>query len=169
MQFHVTEGGGIAFRKIHPLLAELIRNIPHIVEPSNLSDAAEDRLYPEPSPDPDLDQMRSDWQAFVAPDLQQHFQSTRDIVAADLRRLLQGEDNLFEITIPHQHTEAWLNVLNQVRLAMAADIEIDDEAALEALDADAHDLLTETGITAFRINLYATMQQCLVEFLDSNQ
>lgn len=164
MQFHVNSENRVTFRKIHPLVAELIRNIPSIVDPTHLSDAAEGRLYPEPSTDPDNESMRADWKAFVAPDIQAHFQSARDTVISDLRRLhLPAGKQLLEVTIPTQHVEAWLNVLNQARLALAADATY-DESALENHE-DGPDLLSEEGVTTFRIHLYAAMQESLVEFL----
>lgn len=164
MQFQVNSEHEVAFRKIHPLVAELIRNLPFIVDPSHLSDAAEGRLYPEPSTDPDDEGMRADWRAFVSPDIQAHFQSARDAVTSDLRRLRLPEDEqLLEVTIPTQHVDAWLNVLNQARLALAADATF-DESVLEENDGEA-DLLSEEGITTFRIHLYAAMQESLVDFL----
>ncbi len=164
MQFQVNSENEVTFRKIHPLVAELIRNLPFIVDPNHLSDAAEGRLYPDPSTDPDDEEMRADWRAFVSPDIQAHFQSARDTVASDLRRLRLPEDEqLLEVTIPTQHVDAWLNVLNQARLALAADATF-DESVLEENDGEA-DLLSEEGVTTFRIHLYAAMQESLVEFL----
>ncbi len=164
MQFHVNDENQVVFRGIHPLVAELIRNIPFIVDPNHLSTAAEGRLYPEPSTDPEDDPMRADWQAFVAPDIQAHFQSARDTVISDLRRLhLPEDEQLLEVTIPTQHVDAWLNVLNQARLTLAADSTY-DESALDDEEAGP-DLLSEQGVTTFRIHLYAAMQESLVEFL----
>ncbi len=163
MQFHVIDDNSVGFQKIHPLLAEFIRNVPIVSDPRNLSEDAQERLYPSPSTDPDLDRLRSDWQAFVTPDLTEHFQSARDAVAADLRRLHQREDQFFEFAIPNQHAEAWLNVLNQARLILAIDAGYEGEIPDEN---EAPDLLSPSGVNNFRLNLYAFMQQCLVEFLE---
>ncbi len=164
MQFQILDDAAIGFTRIHPLLAELLRNVPLATDPRNLSESAQERLFPPPSDDPDLDRLRSDWAAFVTPDLSEHFQSARDVVAADLRRLDETEDQLFELRIPNGHAEAWLNVLNQARLALATDIGYEQEDPDEV--GEAPDLLTESGVATFRLNLYAFMQQCLVEFLD---
>ncbi len=163
MQFHIVNDTAIGFQKIHPLLAEFVRGVPNLTDPRNLSEDAQERLYPTPSTDPDLDRLRSDWQAFVTPDLTEHFQTARDTVAADLRRLSQGEDQFFEFTIPNQHAEAWLNVLNQARLTLATDAGYQD--AIPNEDAPP-DLLSEHGVRTFQLNLYAFMQQCLVEHLE---
>ncbi len=165
MEFHTSGEAEIAFRNIHPLLAGLIRSIPDALSHEELSSAAEARLYPAPTSDPDLDDLRDDWNAFVTPGLQSHFQSARDIVGADLRRFTATEDDA-ELTIPFKHADAWLNVLNQARLALAASVSFDEEA-LES--GEMPDLLTERGVVIFRINLYAFMQQCLIDRLDRSE
>jgi hypothetical protein len=163
MQFHIIDDTAIGFRQIHPLLAEFVRAVPVVTDPRHLSEDAQERLYPTPSTDPDLDRLRSDWQAFVTPDLTEHFQSARDVVGADLRRLHQRDGQFFEFVIPNQHAEAWLNVLNQARLTLAADAGYSDAIPNEN---EAPDLLSEHGVKTFQLNLYAFMQQCLVEFLE---
>jgi len=162
MEFFTTGKTRIGFRRIHPLLAELVRSLPELVEPDALSETAEQRFYPEPTRDDDLDQMRSDWKAFVEPGLQEHFRSARDAVSADLKNLVEKKD-LFEISIPLRHAEDWLNVLNQARLALAADLGFDEELLGST---EPPDLVSDRGLAVFRINLYAFMQQCLIEQLE---
>lgn len=162
MEFHLPGKGRLGFRHMHPLLADLVRTLPDLVEPDALSEAAERRFYPEPSADADLDELRSDWKAFVEPGLQELFRSSRDVVSADLKTLAEKNDT-FEFTIPQKHADAWLNVLNQARLALAADLNF-DERLLSPNEAP--DLSSERGLKAFRVNLYAFMQQCLLEQLD---
>lgn len=161
MEFHLSGKSRLGFRHIHPLLAELVRSLPDVIDPDTLSDAAEHRIYPEPAAGEDLDDLRSDWKAFVQPGLQEHFRSTRDVVVADLKSLTQKKDE-FEFTIPAKHAEAWLNALNQARLVLAADLNFDEQLLGST---EAPDLSSERGLTAFRINLYAFMQQCLIEYL----
>lgn len=162
MEFHLSGKSRLGFRHIHPLLAELVRSLPAVIDPETLSDAAEQRIYPAPVTGENFDDLRADWKAFVEPGLQEHFRSARDIVSADLKSLTQKKDE-FEFTIPAKHAEAWLNVLNQARLALAADLGF-DEQVLGANEPP--DLSSERGLTAFRINLYAFMQQCLIEQLE---
>jgi hypothetical protein len=162
MEFYTPNASVVGFRAIHPLVADLIRVIPDSLNRNRLSAAAEARLFPEPTHDPAISGMRADWNAFVTPDLQSHFQSARDIVSADLRRFTSGGE-MGELQIPLKHADAWLNVLNQIRLSLAAEINF-DEAALES--GETPDLLSERGMIVFRINLYAFMQQCLVDALD---
>jgi len=116
MEFYETEDR-LGFRNIPPLVVELLRQIPRWVEEDN--EAAEERLFPAPSGDPDEETLRDDWKAHVHPELHGLFQSARDTVAGDLRRLREnGED--FEIEFPRAHTEAWVSAVNQARIALAA-------------------------------------------------
>lgn len=162
MEFYTNDKSRIGFRQMHPLLAELVRTLPSLVDPDSLSPEAEQRFYPEPNRAEDQGQLRADWKAFVEPGLQEHFRSSRDVVAADLKNMVEKEDT-YELTIPMKHADAWLNVLNQARLALAADLGFDDEVLSSQ---EPPDLVSEQGLTAFRINLYAFMQQCLIEQLD---
>jgi hypothetical protein len=162
MEFHLSGKSRYGFRHMHPLLAELVRSLPAVIEPDTLSDAAEQRFYPAPTTAGDLDDLRADWKAFVEPGLHEQFRSARDIVATDLKSLTEKKD-LFELTIPVKHADAWLNVLNQARLALAADLGF-DEKLLGAQEPP--DLASDRGLTAFRINLYAFMQQCLIDQME---
>jgi len=152
----------VGFRHMHPLLAEIVRTVPAVSDPESLSEAAEQRFYPEPTKAEDLEQVRSDWKAFVEPGLQEHFRSSRDAVAADIKAMVEKKSG-FEITIPPRHFEAWLNVLNQARLALAADLGF-DEKLLSSTEVP--DLGSDLGLAVFRINLYAFMQQCLIEQME---
>lgn len=163
MEFFVSGKSRVGFRHIHPFLAELVRTLPALLEPDQLSDEAERRFYPVPTDEEDLHELRSDWRAFVEPELQEHFRSARDTVAADLKSLTERKSGAFELAIPLKHADAWLNVLNQARLALGAELGF-DEKLLAAPEPP--DLSDERGVTLFRINLYAFMQQCLIEQLE---
>lgn len=162
MEFFTFGKSRVGFRNIHPLLAELVSSLPALVEPDALSEAAEQRFYPVPTQDEDLGQVRSDWKAFVEPGLQEHFRSARDVVIADLKGLVEKGES-FEFTIPVKHMEAWINVLNQARLALAADLGFDEKLLSSS---EPPDLASPHGLAAFRINLYAFMQQCLIERME---
>jgi hypothetical protein len=152
----------VGFRHMHPLLAELVRTAPAVSDPESLSEAAEQRIYPEPTQAHGLDQVRADWKAFVEPGLQEHFRSSRDIVTADIRTMIEKQGE-FELTIPPKHFDAWLNVLNQARLILAADLGFDEKLLAST---EPPDLGSDLGLAVFRINLYAFMQQCLIEQME---
>jgi hypothetical protein len=162
MEFFTSGKSRIGFRRMHPLLAELVRSLPDLVGSGALSESAERRFYPEPTQEKDFDHLRSDWKAFVEPGLQEHFRSTRDIVATDIKGMTEKK-GMLEISIPLTHADAWLNVLNQARLALAADLGF-DEKLLGSTEPP--DLGTDLGLTIFRINLYAFMQQCLIDRME---
>ena len=162
MEFFNSGKSRLGFRRIHPLLAELVRSVPALVESGDLSDAAEKRFYPEPTTSAGMDDMRSDWKAYVEPGLHEHFRSARDTVSADIKAMAEKKGE-FELVIPPKHADAWLNVLNQARLALAADLGFDEKLLTST---DPPDLGSDLGLTVFRINLYAFMQQCLIEQME---
>ncbi|MGH8045951.1 MAG: DUF2017 family protein, partial [Chthoniobacterales bacterium] len=108
------------------------------------------------------DQVRADWKAFVEPGLHEHFRSTRDAVTADIKAMTEKK-GAFELVIPPKHFDAWLNALNQARLALAADLGFDEKLLAST---DTPDLGNDPALTVFRINLYAFMQQCLIEQME---
>lgn len=116
MEFY-ENGERLGFRNIPPVVAELLRQIPRWVDGD--CEAAEERLFPAPSGDPDEDTLRDDWKAFVQPELHSLFQSARDTVASDLRGLRENGEE-FDLEFPRQHAEAWVSAVNQARLALAA-------------------------------------------------
>jgi len=162
MEFFYSGKARVGFRNIHPLLAELVSSLPALTEPEALSETAEQRFYPEPTKADDLDQLRSDWKAFVEPGLQEHFRSSRDTVAADLKGMVEKKE-FFELLIPVKHADAWVNVLNQARMALAADLGFDEKLLTSS---ETPDLSSDLGLAVFRINLYAFMQQCLIEQME---
>lgn len=162
MDFSFSRAKVFRFRKIHPLLAEFIRSIPDTIDPEQLSDEAQTRIFPGATDEPDLDTMRSEWKAYVEPDLQEHFRSTREVVVADLKQMTESK-GLLELQIAPAHAEAWLNALNQARLVLAADLGFDEKILTTT---EAPDITTEEGSRVFRLNLFAFMQQCLIDRMD---
>jgi hypothetical protein len=79
-----------------------------------------DRLYSTPTggAEPGFDH---EWRELIDPDLGAAFQSARDIVSEDLATM-EGDSNSggSELRIPAEHLDAWINALNQARLAIAA-------------------------------------------------
>lgn len=162
MEFSVARNKNLRFGKIHPLLCDFVRTIPDVIDPDHLTPDAEARIYPEATSDPELDSVRAEWKAYVEPDLQEHFRSAREVVIADLKQITEKRGGL-ELQIAPGHAEAWLNALNQARLALAADLGFEEEALAST---DTPDLTTERGTQIFRLNLFAFMQQCLIDKMD---
>lgn len=161
MEFHVPDTKHCGFRLIHPRLAECLREMPAYL--ANLSSKAERRFFPSPAEDADADELRADWKAHVEPGLHDQFGSARDAVAADLRAMSE-DDGTFDLLIPANHIDAWLNVLTQMRLALAEDFDIVDTIA--ASGDDPPDLSTPRGLAILQSELFMFMQECLVRHVE---
>jgi len=105
--------GVLGFHEIPSPLAEILRKVPRLNE--SLSERAEARFFPEPS---DEDQLSRDWKAHVQPGLQELFLDARGTVSADLKAMKEIEGE-WSLDFPERHIPAWLNALNQARLALA--------------------------------------------------
>jgi hypothetical protein len=161
MEFYETDDGRLGLREIPPVVAELLRQIPRWtdVEDENV----EGRIFPSPATGPDGEELRADWQAHVEPDLQEHFLSTRQVVEADLRGMT-GEAGGLSLEISRKHAEAWLNALNQVRLALAARHDFREE---ELSGDGPAEMLGERDLALFQIHFYAMIQGWLLEVLEA--
>lgn len=113
MVFYVANNDRIGFREIPQFLTTLLRDLPQILSADEISQKAEDRLFPLPVHDPAEASFADDWNAFVQPDLLEHFKSTRDMVESDLRQMRETEEDSFQIEFPLAHADAWINTINQ--------------------------------------------------------
>jgi uncharacterized protein DUF2017 len=160
MEFYRLSGNRLGLREIPPLLAGLMRQIPGPFDPDNK--AVEERLFPKPSGDPAEKALHEDWKAHVEPELHSLFLSARQVVEADLRGFKEDE-NGFSLEFSAGHVESWLNALNQARLALAAQHQL-DEAELSRPEPML--ILSERDLAKFQIHFYAALQQWLVEVAD---
>lgn len=163
MEFYETEDGKLGMREIPPVVAELMRQIPRWAEWE--SDAVENRIFPSPATGPAGAELRADWQAHVEPELHEYFSSTRQMVEADLRGMTEDEDG-FAMEFSRKHAEAWLNALNQVRLALAA------LHGFEEQDMERHgerDSLDERDVALVQIHFYGLIQSWLLEILEGSE
>ena len=88
-------------------------------------------MQPRPSsassarrPQPNEKEICAEWKLYVEPELRRLFESATETVASDLQQLNGNEKPFANCTlrIPVEHTDAWLNALNQARLVIAAKI-----------------------------------------------
>lgn len=160
MEFYETSEGRLGFRDIPPILADLLRLIPRWSDRE--SEAAEARLFPNPSSAPDEDSLRDDWKAFVQPELHEIFRDARQVVEADLRSMSE-EDGHFLLEFPLKHAEAWVSALNQARLALAA------QHGLEERELDRHspmEIHNERDLALLQIDIYTELQIWLIAVVD---
>lgn len=168
----------VVFEEVEPFFVELLRRLPDDANPGD-HPAARDRLFSDPTgPAEDGDDFNSDWREFVQPELRDLFRSAREIVAEDLGALPRGG---FEIkrdstqtiqfdpvafapgesgfTIPDRHSEAWLSVLNQARLVLAARRGFGEAAMDEELPFPP---FSERDFDLFKVHFYDFVQQVLL-------
>ncbi len=161
MEFYSTPGSRLGLRGIPPLLASLMRQIPRLFEQD--WSVAEERLFPSPTHDSREQGLREDWKAHVEPELHAFFLSARQVVEADLRGFQESEGT-YTLEFPAAHVESWLNALNQARLCLAAQHQL-EEADLSQIGPIA--VVSERDLARLQIHFYAALQQWLVEVLDA--
>ena len=158
MKVDLSHPEHIDFFEIHDSLVDLFRAIPLWAQaPSEKIDA---RLFPSPVQTKN-EELCSDWKAHVEPGLEEHFQSTRSVLVEDLKNI-QSQKGSHSIAIPVHHLDAWLNALNQARLALAAHHEFSEKelAKEESVSID-----SPRSLALFQIHFYAFLQSVLIERL----
>jgi len=160
MEFYETTEGRLGLRDIPPVLADLLRQIPHSGDRD--SDEVEERFFPHPSDDPDEEDLRDDWRAHVEPELHGIFQSARVLVEADLRGMKEEED-AFALEFSKGHADSWLNALNQARLALVTQHRFSEEELSSPRPAM---IRNERDFVLLQLTLYEYIQHWLVEVLE---
>jgi len=155
--------GALEITEIDPFLAELLRQIPASTK-SESSPAAEARLFSSPA-GPNEKELCAEWKVYVEPELRRHFQSATEVVEADLGQLRQNDKPFANGTlrIPHEHSEAWLNTLNQARLAIAAKY---DFTEAELCDHYRSPIGSRRDLSLFQVNFYGFLQEFILREMD---
>lgn len=154
MQFIRHEDGSLVLSEIDPALRGVLDQIPYAADPLDNA-AAQERLYPDPAVGDDSTGIREEWNEYVRPELHAWFHSAVDVVITDLQKL----DEKGELHISSPHVDAWLNALNQARLALAARhnvTETDMERQMPYV------LKNERDYALFQIHVYGLLQEYLV-------
>ena len=158
---------GLEISELDPFLAELLRQIP---ESTNTEEApaAKARLFSVPAAE---DKFCEEWKLYVQPELQRLFKSATQTVAADLKQLCGNEKTFANCTlrIPKEHADAWLNSLNQARLAIAAKNNFTDG---ELCDHYRSPIGSRRDLSLFQVNFYGFLQELILReicgFADSD-
>lgn len=154
MELRVTKNGTPSLRKITPYVFEMLQDI--VKHASSDHPLAEGRFYPDPTTSDEL--LIEDWKGLVQPELQAIFQSSRDVVQADLRRAV-NRNELLSCDIPLHHVNDWLNALNQARLALAAEHQLTDaEMASDISPTQSQ----ERAAVLIKMHCYAYLQEWLI-------
>ena len=179
---HDKEPSAVVFEGIEPFFLDVLRQLPGDADPGDHA-AARARLFSEPMTGADDgDEFLEDWGEYVQPEIRDLFLSAREIVAGDLASLPasglppspqgeQGDGELFDpmaflptehsLTIPANHMEAWLRVLNQARLVIASRCGFDDQSMER--DRPFPPFTAPHEREMFKINFYDDIQQLLMQ------
>lgn len=155
------QGDVIEISDLDPFLAELIRQIPASAGTDD-SAAAQHRIFSEPATEAEI---CGEWKLYVEPELRSLFQSSLQTVAEDLQQLNGKEKSVRNCTlrIPTEHADAWLNGLNQARLAIAARYNFTDA---ELSDHYRSPIGSRRDLSLFQVNFYGFLQEFLLRELD---
>jgi hypothetical protein len=168
----------LVFEDLEPFFVELLRRLPADADPAG-HPAAGQRLYSDPiTAAEDGDGFDEDWRNYVEPEIRELFQSAREMVAEDLDALppgagaeLKREKEIIQFDpaafapgqhafrIPDRHSEAWLSVLNQARLVIAAKRGFDEAAMEEEMPFPP---FSERDLDLFKIHFFDLVQQILL-------
>ena len=168
----------LVFEEMEPFFVELLRQLPADADPAD-DPAARDRLFSDPiGPAEDGDGFEDDWRNYVQPEIRDLFRSAREMVAEDLGALpaaagaeLRREKEIiqfdpaafapgrFEFRIPDRHSEAWLSVLNQARLVIAAKRGFDEATMEEEMPFPP---FSERDLDLFKVHFFDLVQQILL-------
>lgn len=166
----------IVLEEIEPFFLDLLRSLPASSDPGD-HPAARARLFSAPmAPGSDGDEFNDDWKDFVEPELAELFQSARDIVIGDLAQLPSPASqppvgpldpaafvpSPVALEIPHRHAEAWISVLNQARLSIAARRGFGESEIEEGWPRPP---FNERDLDLFRLHFFDDMQQILLSEL----
>ena len=155
---------GLEISEIDPFLAELLRQIPASTSVEN-STAARTRIFSSPVGE-EHKEICAEWKVYVQPELQRLFHSATDTVAADLEQLDSSEKPFANRTlvIPATHADAWLNALNQARLAIAAR---NDFTESELGDNYRSPIGSRRDLSLFQVNFYGFIQEFILREMES--
>lgn len=144
---------------LDPFLAELLRQIPASTNTED-SPAARERLFSAPASTSEKE-ICAEWKLYVEPELRRLFQSATETVAGDLEQLDGKEKSVNNCTlrIPMQHTDAWLNALNQARLAIAARCNFTET---ELCDHERSPIGSRRDLSLFQMNFYGFLQEFIL-------
>jgi Domain of unknown function (DUF2017) len=149
----------LEIRELDPFLAELLRQIPESVNPKD-SPAAEERLFSAPA-SAEEKELRAEWKLYVVPELRRLFQSATEIVRQDLEQLHCTKKPFANcmLRIPLAHADAWLNALNQARLAIAASYNFTEH---ELCDHFRSPFGSRRDLGLFQVNFYGFLQEFIL-------
>ena len=101
----------------------------------------------------------------MEPELRRLFESATETVASDLEQLAEKERPFAngKLCIPREHSDAWLNALNQARLAIATKY---DFSEAELCDHYRSPIGSRRDLSLFQVNFYGFLQEFILRELN---
>jgi len=164
VQFSRPDQQTVVLSHLDPLLADLLRSVPASADPGD-SKSARARLFSAPSHDQEEADLLEDWQEYVAPELAKIFQSSIEVIEADLRKLhIETKDGNATLSIGFDRLESWVHGLNQARLALVA--------RHDFTEAEMEEFLPFTGgersLALLQVRFYGILQELFLRELEGN-
>jgi uncharacterized protein DUF2017 len=146
------------------MLAVMLREMPEILELRDRPDVST-RLFPSPTKADE--KINKEWQQMVSPELRHLFVSASETVTRDLTAMAgdNGDPEVYEVTFPVEHVNAWMSAINQTRLILAEIHKIDEED-MEHRDFDPQN---PKHLAALRIQLLGYLLHLFVELENGNE
>jgi hypothetical protein len=163
VRIETTPDGGILLAGLDIFLVELLRQIPDAASAED-SAAVGERLFSPPAA-AEEEQFLGEWSEFVQPGLRQLFESSMETVKGDLVNVAaqQDEDSReFGLRLPAPHIDAWLNALNQARVALAARHGFTGEEMDSGVPAE---LTSRRELALLQVQFYGYIQECLLHLI----
>jgi len=126
-------------------------------------DLANGRFFPRPASEEE-NEINADWREYIVPELHHLFEDARKTVQRDLDTVESGpgDPSKLSVVIPLEHGDAWLNALNQARLALAERHRVSEEDMELRLPMI---VKTDRDFALLQIQFYGLVQEFLVEAL----
>jgi hypothetical protein len=93
------------------------------------------RLFPRAYLDPTEEEAESEWQRFARPDLVEGRKEAMETLLRTLAGARQHRGGL-EVTLTSEEADAWLAVINDLRLALGTHLEVTEDTTPADLDPD---------------------------------
>lgn len=167
---------GLTLTGLESFVVQLLRQIPECADPGD-DKLANARLFSPPTRLPDA-KLQHDWSQYVQPELRTLFESARDTVGTDLSRMKPeiaagskeleanaGGETTFRLLIPVKHFDAWLNALNQARLAIAAKYHLDES---DITNPTPLPFANERDYRLFQVDFYGYLQERILLRLEES-
>jgi hypothetical protein len=133
MRLISKDDGTWEIQRIREMEFLMLSKLEEATDPDGCSGAGK-RLYPSPLGRPAMDdgedEIVTDWEGLVHPDLESQFKSSVGVVLADMQEIKARKRNgemEYHLIVPKKHADDWCSALNQARLVLHERFGLPDE------------------------------------------